>query len=87
MHFYVYAGTSALVLIGLSWWRKYWVKHSHLPLPPGPPNLPLLGSILSLDNPTRPWLAFNSWRSTYGWGNILHANLRTTTHLLILQVT
>ena len=62
-----YLATSAVVLTGLlTWCRKYWDNRSHPPLPPGPPFLPILGSVLSLDDPFRPWLTFTAWKSTYG---------------------
>ncbi|OAX30897.1 cytochrome P450 [Rhizopogon vinicolor AM-OR11-026] len=61
-----YLTTLTCVLIGLSWCRKYWDNRSHPPLPPGPPSLPIVGSIFSLHNPTQPWLGFNAWKSTYG---------------------
>ncbi|KAJ8588356.1 cytochrome P450 [Rhizopogon salebrosus TDB-379] len=57
---------SAFVVAGLTWRWKYRADHSYPPLPPGPPSLPLVGSLFSLDNPTRPWLGFNDLKSTYG---------------------
>ncbi|OAX32553.1 cytochrome P450 [Rhizopogon vinicolor AM-OR11-026] len=71
----LYLATSALVLVSLSWGRKLWENRSRPPLPPGPPCLPLLGSILSLHDPVRPWLSFNALRSTYG--DIIYARLLT----------
>ena len=66
-----YLATSAFVLTGvLSWRWKYWDNRSHPPLPPGPPSLPILGSVLSLHDPFRPWLTFTAWKSTYGAHNI-----------------
>ncbi|OJA14108.1 hypothetical protein AZE42_09825 [Rhizopogon vesiculosus] len=64
-----YLATSAFVLVALSWCQKYWDNRSHPPLPPGPPSLPIVGSIFSLDDPSRPWLSFNAWKSTYGGHN------------------
>jgi hypothetical protein len=66
-----YLATSAFVLTGLlTWCRKYFDNRLHPPLPPGPPSLPILGSVLSLDDPFRPWLTFTAWKSTYGAYNI-----------------
>ncbi|OAX34340.1 hypothetical protein K503DRAFT_803670 [Rhizopogon vinicolor AM-OR11-026] len=69
-----YLATSAFVLAGLSWCRQYWDNRSRLSVPPGPPSLPIIGSILSLGDTARPWLAFNDWRSTYGC-DIVYARL------------
>ena len=63
---WLYLATPAFVLVCLRWCRKYWDNRSHPPLPPGPPTLPVIGSILSLHNPARPWLDFTAWKSTYG---------------------
>ncbi|OAX39721.1 cytochrome P450 [Rhizopogon vinicolor AM-OR11-026] len=61
-----YFAISAFVLAGVSWCQKCWNNRSHLPLPPGPPCLPIVGSLFSLSDPVRSWLSFNAWRSTYG---------------------
>ncbi|OAX32334.1 cytochrome P450 [Rhizopogon vinicolor AM-OR11-026] len=71
--FVFYLTTSAFVLAGLSWCRTYWDNPSHLPLPPGPPSLPIVGSIFSLDDRLRPWVSFNNWRSKYG--DIVYARM------------
>ncbi|OAX34801.1 cytochrome P450 [Rhizopogon vinicolor AM-OR11-026] len=71
----LYLVTSAIVLASVSWCRKQWGNRSRPPLPPGPPCLPILGSILSLGDPARPWLSFNALRSTYG--DIIYARLLT----------
>ncbi|OAX34805.1 cytochrome P450 [Rhizopogon vinicolor AM-OR11-026] len=70
----LYLVASAFVLASVNWCRKQWENRSRLPLPPGPPCLPILGSILSLD-PVRPWLSFNALRFTYG--DIIYARLLT----------
>jgi len=89
-----YLATLACTLTGLSWCRKYWNNRSHFPLPPGPPSLPILGSILSFGDPTRPWLTFNSWRSTYGGHNlggiplvIVHVVLKVTSSTLVCSTS
>ncbi|KAJ8592279.1 cytochrome P450 [Rhizopogon salebrosus TDB-379] len=68
-----YLTASAFMLSGLIWCRKRWDNRLRTPLPPGPPSLPLVGSILSFDDPLRPWLSFSAWRSTYG--DIIYARL------------
>ena len=41
-----------------------------LPLPPGPPQWPIIGNLL--DMPTiRPWVKYREWCSTYSMYNIL----------------
>ncbi|OAX34417.1 cytochrome P450 [Rhizopogon vinicolor AM-OR11-026] len=79
-----YLATSIFVLAGLSWCRKYWNSCSHLPLPPGPPSFPIVGSILSLGDPVRPWLGFDAWRSAYG--DIVYARLLNKPILVINSV-
>ncbi|KAJ8592289.1 cytochrome P450 [Rhizopogon salebrosus TDB-379] len=77
-----YFAISALVLAGLSWCRKHWDSRSHLPLPPGPPSFPIVGSIFSLHDPVRSWLSFNAWRSTYG--DIVYARLLSK-HIVVVN--
>jgi hypothetical protein len=62
----LYLAALASVLTSLPWLRKYWANRSHPKLPPGPPTLPLVGSIFSFDDPIRPWLGFSDWKSIYG---------------------
>lgn len=52
------------------WWlndkvQKCWANPSNLPLPPGPKDYPIVGSLL--DFPThKPWLAYDKWFKVYG---------------------
>lgn len=41
------------------------INNKGLPFPPGPPPLPLIGSVLSL-NTQVPWLTYTEWRAKYG---------------------
>ncbi|KAK0662076.1 putative cytochrome P450 E-class, group I [Cercophora samala] len=47
-------------------------KFSSLPLPPGPPTLPILGNVHQAPK-THPWLQFHAWAKTYG--PVLHLNM------------
>jgi hypothetical protein len=51
------------MITSLRWTRR---RVYPLPLPPGPPPLPLLGNALQLDT-TRPWLTYTAWGKVYGW--------------------
>ncbi|KAG1757498.1 cytochrome P450 [Suillus lakei] len=75
-----YLAVSALAVAVLICCRKYFLDHSHPPLPPGPTPLLVLGNSLSLDS-ARPWLTFNAWRSTYG--DIIYARLLSKPVLVI----
>ncbi|OAX33816.1 cytochrome P450 [Rhizopogon vinicolor AM-OR11-026] len=77
----LYLATPAFVFASVNWCRKHWENRSRRPLPPGPPCLPILGSILSLDDPARPWLGFNAWKSTYG--DIIYVRLLTKSILVV----
>ncbi|KAJ8592290.1 cytochrome P450 [Rhizopogon salebrosus TDB-379] len=76
-----YLAISALVLAGVSWCRNYWDSRSHPPLPPGPTCLPIIGSVLSLKDPVRPWLCFSVWKAKYG--DIIYARLLSKRILVI----
>lgn len=46
-------------------WISRRKRYSSLPLPPGPPGLPIIGNLLN--TPTEEsWITFQRWRSEYG---------------------
>ncbi|KAH7889232.1 cytochrome P450 [Phlebopus sp. FC_14] len=56
----------ALVLAGiLVYWFRERSKGSQVPLPPGPPSLPILGNVLDIP-PTEPWITYKQWGAKYG---------------------
>ncbi|KAG1817429.1 cytochrome P450 [Suillus variegatus] len=70
----LYLATSALVLAIFRCYRKYRVKQSGPPLPPGHTLLPILGNVLSL-GVARPWATFNAWGLKSTYGDIIYAHL------------
>ncbi|KAK4205440.1 putative cytochrome P450 E-class, group I [Triangularia verruculosa] len=66
---------SAILLLSLLFLTKLTTKKSafsSLPLPPGPPALPLIGN-LHQSPKTHPWFQFHTWSQSYG--PILHLNM------------
>lgn len=57
---------SAVVsLIALTLWLGYnYTKPKHR-YPPGPKGLPILGSLLDINN-ERPWITYGQWTKQYG---------------------
>jgi hypothetical protein len=43
---------------------KYYLK-AKPPYPPGPKGLPIIGSLLDIDN-ERPWITYGKWANQYG---------------------
>ncbi|XP_076837604.1 cytochrome P450 2G1-like [Brachyhypopomus gauderio] len=61
------AGLVLALLVGLRWKRR----GRRLPLPPGPPAVPVLGNLLTLDR-RAPFKSFLKWSKTYGPVMMVH---------------
>ncbi|KAK4161793.1 Fumitremorgin C synthase [Cladorrhinum sp. PSN259] len=71
----VYLATTALIVISITLFaraRKRKSKFGSLPLPPGPPALPILGNVHQAPK-SHAWLTFHDWSKTYG--PIMHLNM------------
>ena len=55
---YLYIVATAAVLVA---WK--WVKGLHFP---GPTNLPLIGSVLSIPQNQQEWVTFTQWKEQFG---------------------
>ncbi|KAH7930246.1 cytochrome P450 [Leucogyrophana mollusca] len=53
---------------------------SGLPLPPGPPRLPLLGNLFDI-NPSKPWSTYSDWGVKYG--DIVYSSLLGQEYIII----
>lgn len=56
-------GLLFLSLLGSLRWRRY--QRRHLPLPPGPKPLPVIGCLLDLPE-SEDWLKYSEWNRKYG---------------------
>ncbi|KAJ7137458.1 cytochrome P450 [Mycena crocata] len=56
-------------------------SHNKLPLPPGPPKLPLVGSLFDMP-PTLQWEAYLRWSRQYN-SDIIHLNLAGTSVVVL----
>lgn len=76
-----YAALLLVAFISIQWLRKPREKYSHLPLPPGPPRLPIIGSLLSVprEDPFKHWLELSK-----SLGPILYVNI-IGTPLIVLN--
>jgi len=61
----VYCSLVLVVLGFLVFTRR---KKSVLPLPPGPPKLPIIGNLLNLPSQSE-WMDFQRWGKEYGLSN------------------
>ncbi|ETS76286.1 hypothetical protein PFICI_11673 [Pestalotiopsis fici W106-1] len=60
---YIYAGLAVFVLLLVIRSRR--PSRSSLPLPPGPPGVPLIGNVLQTPKET-PWVHYYEWSKKYG---------------------
>jgi hypothetical protein len=69
---------AAVVLLSLYFLSRK--KQVSLPLPPGPPPLPILGNVHQAPK-SHPWLQYHAWSKTYG--PIMHLNMAGQ-HVIVL---
>ena len=67
----LYAGVFITILPSLHFFRGHATKSS-LPLPPGPPGLPIIGNVHQAPK-SHAWLQYYSWGKTYG--SVVHLNM------------
>lgn len=58
----IVAFSAALLALGYVFYSR-WIKNS-LPLPPGPPKLPILGNLLDMPKEYE-WLTYHKWSQQY----------------------
>lgn len=62
-----------LIFITIALWYHFERKRCNpqlLPLPPGPPGLPLIGNVLDIPKDYE-YLQYNEWRNVYGAHNLI----------------
>jgi hypothetical protein len=67
----LYAAVLLVSVLSLYVFRVYAAKSS-LPLPPGPPALPIIGNVHQAPK-SHPWLQYHAWGKTYG--PVVHLNM------------
>jgi hypothetical protein len=72
--------TVAVVLLSLYFLARRRKVKSSLPLPPGPPTLPLVGNIHQAPK-SHAWLQYHAWAKTYG--PVMHLNMAGQ-HVIVL---
>ncbi|KAH7923690.1 cytochrome P450 [Leucogyrophana mollusca] len=74
-------GVVSSVAVLLAWKLLHRATNpSGLPLPPGPPGIPLLGNVLDI-NTAEPWLTYTEWREKYG--EIVYSQLLGQPYIVI----
>ncbi|KAH7912272.1 cytochrome P450 [Hygrophoropsis aurantiaca] len=77
----IIVGAVSVTTVLLIWKSLYRSTNlSGLPLPPGPPQLPLLGNLLDI-NTTEPWTTYTAWREKYG--EIVYSRLLGQDYIII----
>ncbi|KAH9908312.1 cytochrome P450 [Xylariomycetidae sp. FL2044] len=64
--------TIGLGAIAILWHVVRWSRRPGLPLPPGPPPLPILGNLLQAPK-SHSWLRYHTWSQAYG--PVMHLNM------------
>ncbi len=57
---------AVVIFAGALYWRR---ARYAIPLPPGPPGLPVVGNALQMNVPSL-WIQFRDWSRTYGMSHL-----------------
>ncbi|KAJ7080834.1 cytochrome P450 [Mycena belliarum] len=71
----------AASLVSTILWKWFLQRRGSLPLPPGPPKLPLVGNLFQMPS-TLEWETYSEWSKSYG-SDIIHINAAGTSILVL----